>query len=516
VNRSPQNIRFRFSLWYLIVFTAIVATWTSVIVARQKRPPLQKQRDVLARMTTRIEIGDSTKVVVKELPQVTSDFRSYDVYVPASKPRELRFFCGDVSMAGLPPEFESIPLSPGNHQIVFGETGNKNEGYQFQLYVDAQLALNTNMGKEWMPLGWRQARGLTPRTTPPSCLTLIGRTYLPRVDYGEDNWFNGNQDQWATWPGYQLWIDEVGRTPRPISKFFGMVDQPTGEAIGFRDGPRISISNWSPSTKLNFNHPAAQSYNSILALEAEFIVDDKVVADQTGAAVTWKLSGSADQIEQPQWEYDSATQSRSAFLHATPPIVGKAGILSPVIELQWTNDRPKDIGLRLPAILGNALITRWRLRSTEGMNHLWRIIDSGDLNIDVRKYNQPADKNSETTKAATARVAIPLSDPSNGAHSVQWRTNHTQPLQILRRTGADSQALKDIDLYKGVPFQFGYEFSASAAPKAWMICKDKIPLLNSPVPGGRVIDQLVIELDATDQSWVWLRLEELKEEPEPQ
>jgi len=446
VNRSPQNIRFRFSLWYLIVFTAIVATWTSVIVARQKRPPLQKQRDVLARMTTRIEIGDSTKVVVKELPQVTSDFRSYDVYVPASKPRELRFFCGDVSMAGLPPEFESIPLSPGNHQIVFCETGNKNEGYQFQLYVDAQLALNTNMGKEWMPLGWRQARGLTPRTTPPSCLTLSGRTYLPRVNYGEDNWFNGNQDQWATWPGYQLWIDEVGRTPRPISKFFGMVDQPTGEAIGFRDGPRISISNWSPSTKLNFNHPAAQSYNSILALEAEFIVDDKVVADQTGAAVTWKLSGSADH---------------------------------------------------------------------EGMNHLWRIIDSGDLNIDVRKYNQPADKNSETTKAATARVAIPLSDPNNGAHSVQWRTNHTQPLQILRRTGADSQALKDIDLYKGVPFQFGYEFSASAAPKAWMICKDKIPLLNSPVPGGRVIDQLVIELDATDQSWVWLRLEELKEEPEP-
>ena len=70
-------------------------------------------------MATHLEVSDSTKVVVKRLPQVAREFESFEVYVPEGKPREVRFFCGDVSEAGLPPEFESVPLSPGQHQIVF-------------------------------------------------------------------------------------------------------------------------------------------------------------------------------------------------------------------------------------------------------------------------------------------------------------------------------------------------------------------------------------------------------------
>ena len=49
--------------------------------------------------------------------------------------------------------------------------------------------------------------------------------------------------------------------------------------------------------------------------------------------------------------------------------------------------------------------------------------------------------------------------------------------------------------------------------KAWAIYRDNIPLLETPIPGGRVIDEVVIELDAKDPSWTWLRLEPLEKEP---
>lgn len=502
------SIGVRFSLGHLILFTAIVATWTSAIVTRQKKPALQTQRDLLAGIAKHIDIGDSANVAVARLPQIAGEFQSYDVFIPEGKPRELRLFCGGVTKAGLPSEFKSAPLSPGQHQIVFWRQDNLNDGYQFQLYVDDQLVISKSMGKEWMPLGWRQANGSTPQTTSPSCFPLASRRYMPKVDYGRNNYFNGSQDPWITSLGYQLWIDEVGRTPQPISDFVGINFRGFKREIGFREGPRVINPNWSPSPDLSFKHPATLSQH-LLTLVTEFMIgDEDVVFGKTGGPTRWELSCSADQIEKLEYQFDPARRSYSAFLHVTPVVAGR---ISPVIELQWTMDRPQDIGLRLPAVPANAPIERWRLRCNEGVSHLWRIIESGDRNIDIRKFAKPTVTDPETTQAPIPRVAIPLGKPNKGTQSLEWRTNITQPLQIFQRTSRNSQALANANLYQGLPFQFGFEFSASANPKVWAVCKDKIPLSNNtPVPGGRVIDELVIELDATDPSWVWLRLEKLE------
>ena len=489
---TPKKTRrFRFSLRYLIVFTAIVATWTSAIVARQKKPALQTQRDVLVGMTSQLEADDSASVVVRRLPQVAYEFQSYDVFIPEGKPRELRFFCGGVSKAGLPSEFESIPLSSGQHQIVFREQDNLNQGYQFQLYVDELLALNKNMGREWMPLGWRQASGVTTQISPQSCTPLVAKRYMPQVDYGRNNYFNGSQDPWITSPGFQLWIDEVGRTPQPISDFVGMNFHRFEQETGFREGPRIINPNWSPPPSLSFTHPTALTDLGFLTLVIEFMTgDEDVVFGKTGGPSRWELSCSADKIEKPESQFDPARRSRSAFLHATPVVVGRC---SPVIELQWTMDRPQDIGLRLPALPANASVTRWQLKCKEGVSHLWRITKSGDLNIDIRELNEQTAITPETAKAAIPEVGIPLGKPEKETQSLKWRTNITQPLQIYQRKSPNSQALANANLYQGLPFQFGFEFAASANAKAWAICKDKIPFSNNtPVPGGRVIDELVI------------------------
>ena len=102
---APKKTRrFRFSLGYLIVFTAIVAIWASAFLARQKLPALQSHRDIWKDVATH---GDSTNVVVEHadfFDRFSPDFQPYEVYIPKGKPRELRFFCGDVSEKGLPPE----------------------------------------------------------------------------------------------------------------------------------------------------------------------------------------------------------------------------------------------------------------------------------------------------------------------------------------------------------------------------------------------------------------------------
>jgi len=508
LNNSPPKKttgRLRFSLWYLIIFTAIVAAWTSAIVARQKLLPLQKLRDSLAPMATHLEVSDSTKVVVKRLPQVAREFESFEVYVPEGKPREVRFFCGDVSEAGLPPEFESVPLSPGQHQIVFQKQDRPSDGYRFQLYIDDERVLNKSMGKEWMPLGWRQANSLNPWNRSPSWMPLTGRRYRPSVDYGKNNYFNGHQAQLATWPGYQLWIDEVGRIPEPISDIIGY-----GEHIGLRDGPRISNPSWMPALGLKFNHPAGHCYDSFLSVVPEFVVGDKVFSAAIAEEpAQWALSRSADFVDKLNRDDSWATKSHSVFLHTTTSIGGK---IAPVIELHWTIDRPNDVGLRLPAVLANASITRWRLRSVEGTSHLWRIMESGDRNININRLPPPADTKAEKTDSVTNQVAIPLESSDQGIQTLNWRTNITLPLQIEQRNGDDSEELKDIDVYKGLPFKFGYEIQASADAKAWAIYRDNIPLLETPIPGGRVIDEVVIELDAKDPSWTWLRLEPLEKE----
>ncbi len=486
------------------MLTAIVAAWTSAVVSRQKLSPLEAQRDTLARMTTRLESGD----LIKPLPQVASDFNSYNVYIPEGKPRELRFFCGGVSQAGLPPEFESAPLSSGIHQIVFREQDGRNEGYRFRAYVDGELVLDKSMGQDWMPLGWTQASSLNMRETSPSCLPLIGKQYLPLVIYEKYNYFNGSQDQWATWLGYQLWIDDVGRTPEPINDFVGLFDRSYEQSIGLRNGPRISNPSWTPSIGLEFNHPAARCYASFLTIVPEFIVNGAVLTSaKTNGPSAWKLSRSPDQIEELKWDYGSNIQTRSVFLHATATLAGK---ISPVIELQWTKDRPNDVGLRLPAVAANAQVKRWRLRSIEGVKHLWRMIEHGNQSIDIRKFNGSADTDSETTNAATNQVAIPFDSLDQRPQSLKWRTDIPLPLQIHQRTSADSEALKDINVYKGLPFQFEYEVPTSAAPKAWAISQDNDSFFKTPIPGGRVIDEVVIELNANDPSWTWLRLEPLE------
>lgn len=488
--------RFRFSLWYLVVFTAIVATWTSAFVARQKNLELRPRLDTLVSLSGRLEVVDPNELVHASLPKIADDFEAWDVHVPAGKPQELRLHCGHVSNGGLPQEFESGPLSPGRHRVVLRRLDSAEELFRYEVYVDGQLVIEKQMGSDWMPKGWQQASGCSAYEETweeeSKILGLTGRRYLPKGDFGRNEYFDGDLDRWSTELGYLLWIDEVGRSPKPIDAF---LSRHNWNGIGHRDGLRLdaNIGKILSGYGLMFKHPAARLRRRkapVLNVELEFLIDQKVVlSNLTGGFTGWELS-----------DFDPAFQSRTAFLQGVP---GESGGLAPLIELQWTKDRPNEIGFRLPKLPANKAITSWRLRCNEGISHLWRIIESGDLKQDSRTI-----KEQTATDADAAGIKIELADPDEGVQSVQWRTDIKQPLQIYERKKGNSKALAGITLYDGLPFQFGCEFSELASPKVWATSVSNSPGADdTPIIGGSIFDEVVIELDAADPNWVWLRAE---------
>ena len=64
------------------------------------------------------------------------------------------------------------------------------------------------------------------------------------------------------------------------------------------------------------------------------------------------------------------------------------------------------------------------------------------------------------------------------------------------------------DRYDGLPFQFGCEFSESASAKVWATSVSNSPGADdTPIIGGSIFDEVVIELDAANPDWVWLLAE---------
>ena len=226
VQRPNPPRRFRFSLRYLIVLTAIVAAWAAAFVARQENFKLRPQMDRIRNLSGRLDVVDSSELVCVSLPKIADEFEWWDVYVPAGKPQEVRLHCGYVSVAGLPQQFDSEPLSTGRHQVVFRALDNAEESFRYEVYVDGRSVIEKQMGSDWLPKGWERSSEFSPREKEEVAgKFLMGCRYLPEVGFmskrrvDRDEYFQGQLDRWSTELGYELWIDEVGRSPKPIDPF---------------------------------------------------------------------------------------------------------------------------------------------------------------------------------------------------------------------------------------------------------------------------------------------------------
>ena len=505
--RSP--VRFKFSLLQILALTAIIAVGVAVSVAYQKNMSLTQQRERLLELSTRLTVDDPTKICHAEQLAFADDYKTWEVYVPPGRDYELRFGIGEISQAGIPEILYYIPLSSGNHRVTLHAADRLADEYRFVVFVDGKVAMERAMGSDWMPDGWRQASGVSfpylPLSVQPRPVQLVGRIYIPKITYGNQSLNNVQSDDWVTSPGYRLWIDEKDRTYPPPGPFLGSGSYVWQNGIGLRDGLRYL-------QKSNTYHwpiirPASLTREPVLNINPMFLNDDEVLlSDATKGFKRWVLYEDATLKTKLDWDSARGSITRNAYLHAE---LEDQEAIQPVVEMKWDAGRLNEVGIRLADVPANTSITRWRLRVMDGEKHLWRILSVGDQDIDTSEKSgddQPTDRRSEQIKFES--TAIDIGEPSSGDHRIHWRTDVAVPPSLLQQNRKTRKAYSGVSLYKGLPLKFAATIPDSLDP---MLSITKMTHLNdansTKFPGGQVINELQLELDATKHEWLWFRAE---------
>ncbi|WP_442510455.1 hypothetical protein SH528x_002077 [Novipirellula sp. SH528] len=371
------------------------------------------------------------------------------------------------------------------------------------MFVDGQSVVDKVMGHEWLPDGWRQSNGLSPPAEisrqAASLLQLTGKSYTPRTNYGSGTYFNGQSDNWVSHPGYRLWIDQADQTYQPASPFIDLTTDPGDKGIGLRDGLRYRAAR-SKQYEWKIYLPASETNSPVLTIVPEFLVGDQMVlSDQTKKFAWWHLRDESQGQDAISWQTDPIKTAYNALLHAD---VESADATQPVVELRWDASRPDDIGIRLPATRENESLTKWRLRIIGGASHLWRLLDVGERQLDVR-----TDFDNKALQSFSDPLPIKLDPQSDKPYRIAWRTDVTKPLQMLERGNRNNpNAYRGMSLFRGMPLAFEAEIAAPLQPLVKIVRAQNRPDKPSILmPGGPVIEEVQIELDATTEDTIWLR-----------
>ena len=485
-----------FSLLTLLALTAFIAIGTAVGLATYKNRVLLQQRDELLALSSRLQIANHDELASVELPRVADDFHSWRVHVPDGEGYELRLGIGPISENGIPPVVGSVPISAGRHRVTLHAEDSPSEQFRFAVFVNGELALEKVMGSEWIPGGWSSSSGISWPPVPqlsPAPLQLAARSYRPNVDFGRGNYFNGQSDDFVTRTGYRLWLDQADRSWASASPFLGLQGDPSYYGIGLRDGLRYKPSRlpylWT------FTRPSLDTDAPVLTIAAEFFDDEGVVlSSQTPEFQSWQLHNDALAKQPRDWQLDPARSSYTAFLQAN---LEGAHAPSPVVEMQWDVQRPDQVGLRLAQTPANQRLTRWRLRILDGTQQLWRELHIGKRAIDAEEL-----KDSGQADLSQVSVPLDLSDSSAEKQILRWQTNETLPLQVLERKQA---AYVGLGRYQGLPLRLAVQIPSTLHPTLQVsVVEDDPNAPDTPFPGGAVIDQLQIDLDATSREWIWI------------
>lgn len=489
-----------------MIWTALIAVGISVGRAYQLNRSLNQQRSQLFTLSSRLPMHDDAELVSAPMPTIADDFHSWHVYVPKEQDYELRLGMGDVSERGIPPVVGSVAIPAGEHRVTLYSGDAVSEGFRFAVYLDGVVVIDKSMEKGAMPKGWTSANGLSwptfAKLSPPP-LQLEGKSYEPTADFGDRNYFNGNSDTQVTRPGFRLWIDTPDRTYPPASPFIGFLNEQY-RGIGLRDGVRFTTSTQTYQWK--FTRPSLAISDLLIGIEAEFVASDgRIISNQTKGFKYWQLRNAATGTDALRWTEEPAQTSYSAFLH---PVFEPADTLQPVVELKWDLSHPDAVGIRLADTPANDSIERWRLRTLDGSQHLWRELQIGEgpwiTPADALATRTPNNESSEELSKQTA--TLDLGDSAAMDFQLRWQTNERLPLQIVQRNDNRYYGLK---LYRGLPVLFGLQIPATAKAKLAVDVTDQfedVPVTASgtTIPGGAVFDSIEFDLDGTTHHWIWI------------
>ncbi|MCA9260736.1 MAG: hypothetical protein KDA61_16095 [Planctomycetales bacterium] len=487
----------RFSLFNLLVLTALIAVGAALGTAYQRNRSLKLKRDELQAISSRLQVDDPDVLTSAETPQIADDFSTWHVHVPDGRDYELRLGLGSVSANGIPQNATGVKIAPGRHRVTLHTGDSPSEEFRYVVYVDGESAIDSRMGAEWIPGGWSSGSSLMWPRDPAIAqgpLQLSARSYEPKIEFeGGKAPFNGQSDWYVTRKGYRLWIDESARTYPPASPMIGFSHDPIEGGVGLRDGLRYR-PDVKPSCDWSFSRPSLNTNDPVLQISAEFDAAQVLALSRATHAFSWQLRDDVLAKEKLNWPRNSTQSTYSAFLHAQ---VAYATLPQPVIEMKWETSRPDEVGLRIAETPANDRFKKWRLRFLDGTQHLWRKLHVDDLTID-------ADETTDDNATASSYTLIPLNLDEGESRDVilDWQTDEKLPLQVLQRR---QPGYAGFSLYQGLPLTVGVRIPAVLKPTLKVSRIDTAR--NAPgtsLPGGPVFREIVIELETMPREFIWV------------
>ncbi|MGB7329656.1 MAG: hypothetical protein WBD31_32580 [Rubripirellula sp.] len=506
--------KLKFSLSHLLTLTAMAALSISVAIAYRTNETLNQSREELLSLSSLLRVNDEDELTHVSLPRFANGFETWDVHVPAGLELELRFGIGEVSKFGIPAEFDRVALPGGRHRITLHAVTLGDDKNRFVVYLDGKEVIDKSLGPDWMSSGWSSSRGMswplgltaneqTPRQ-------LAAQRYTPRADVGKNRYFNGSDDVFVTGPGYRLWIDQPDRTYQPASPFIGFQSSDLYHGIGLRDGLRYKRETTSPC-ELTFVRPKSRGRDPVLRIVPEFIVDGQtVLSSQTPTFRTWQLHSDPDGKDKFQWTEDPQQTVYHAFLHAT---FKPDRDIKPVIELKWDADRPNDVGLRLAKTIANRRFTGLRLKIIGGSKHLWRIISAGEQEFE-QEFSSITVPEAKAADLSDMTISLDPVDDIDSVTQINWQTDQTLPLQIVKNSRDKLNPYGGVDLYQGLPLAFAARIPKSLEPSISVTRVNQHPYIpEDPFPGGAVFDEIQIEIHTETDDWIWLQAKDRETTP---
>ncbi len=490
------------SLRQLLTVNAMIAIVIAIGLAYRNNLALTRQLDELLSLSRRLQVKNTKELASAAMHSVANRFHSWQVYVPEGEKFDLQLGIGDVSEKGIPPLVGSVHILPGQHRVTLYTGASISEKFQYVVYLDGVQVIEKTMGIDWMPDGWSSASSIpwpSKLQLSPTPLQLASQSYEPNRKFGKSRFFNGQRDSHVTRLGYRLWIDKSNRAYQLDSPFIGYPNDPQNLGIGLRDGLRFSASN--SSFPWIFTRPQLAATAPVLELEADFIKTDGTVRlSKNPSFQAWQISNAATGTEPLQWGDEPSQVSQTAYLHA----LSKSGNdLQPVVEMKWELDKPDEVGFRLANTPANEQIKRWRLHFQDGSLHLWRelkINDRGWITTD-QSISESKTQGQDSEKASTREVILDFGDDP-ATKILQWQSNGDLPLQILEREDPSYAGMR---LYQGLLSTMSIRIPASLKPTLAVDVADQHPLLpGTAMPGGPIFNEIRIELEASQDEWIWL------------
>ena len=174
--------RLRFSIFTILIAVACCAIWIANSSLTREKVRLESQlRRIAETFDGLIVIHPDRLAAVQRQP--FRDERIWDVYIPPGHEFDLRLATEQIHDEGLPPNFETVSLPPGRHEIELRRADPPGRT-ELQILVDGRTVISISEDANWAAKQATTHEELQPKSLEHPIaqpLTLLRQTFSPRT-----------------------------------------------------------------------------------------------------------------------------------------------------------------------------------------------------------------------------------------------------------------------------------------------------------------------------------------------